>query len=50
MSQFYQWLRSKCCDAKIHNGALDSHRRNDCNDCNRKIVMDKDSYDIRDMS
>ena len=49
MSQFYEWLRSKCCDAKIHTGMFNEDRRDECSGCNNKIVdMDKDSYDIRE--
>jgi len=50
MSQFYVYLRSKCCKAKIHNGLLNIKRLNECNDCNKKLVdITNDSYDIREV-
>ena len=47
MSQFYVYLRSKCCDAKIHNGLLDIDRHNECGDCGNKVDLDENSYDAR---
>ena len=49
MSQFYEYLRSNCCNAKIWNGLFNIDRLNECNRCNKKLVnLDKDSYDIRE--
>ena len=51
MSQFYVYLRSKCCNAKIHNGLLNIDRLNECNNCNKKIAdIINNSYDIRELS
>ena len=50
MSQFYVYLRSKCCNAKIHNGLCDIDRLNECNGCNKKLVdIINDSYDTREV-
>ena len=49
MSQFYVYLRSKCCNAKIWNGMFNIDRLNECNGCNKKIAdIINDSYDIRE--
>ena len=51
MSQFYCWLLSLCCDAKIHNGLIDIDRHNECGGCGNKIKnIDKGSYDTRKKS
>ena len=48
MSQFYVYLRSKCCNGLIHTGLLDIKKLNKCNDCNKKLVdITNDSYDTR---
>tara|TARA_B100000959_G_C14484305_1_gene420523 strand:+ start:224 stop:550 length:327 start_codon:yes stop_codon:yes gene_type:complete len=48
MSQFYRWLLSLCCKAKIYNGLANEDDRNRCSDCGNVIVdMDKGSYDTR---
>ena len=44
MSQFYCWLLSICCDAKIHNGLGNEDRRNECIGCGKIIDMDKGCY------
>ena len=48
MSQYYVYLKSKCCGAKIHNGLLDIGRLNECSGCKEKIKdIINGSYDIR---
>lgn len=47
MSQFYVWLRSACCDAKIFNGLFNIKRLDECSDCGNKVDIDENSYDAR---
>ena len=48
MSQFYCWLLSICCDAKIHNGLFNEDKRNGCSGCGKIIDMDKGCYSTSD--
>ena len=48
MSQFYCWLLSICCDAKIHNGLFNEDKRNECSGCGKIIDMDKGCYSTSD--
>ena len=47
MSQFYAWLRSACCDAKIFNGLFNIERLDECFSCGNKVDVDDDCYDAR---
>jgi len=47
MSQFYCWLLSICCDAKIHNGLFNEDKRNECSGCGEIVDMDKGTYDTK---
>ena len=46
MSQFYVWLRSACCDAKIFNGLFNVKRLDECFSCGNKVDVDE-AYDAR---